>query len=398
VLFFCWHIDDMQNSERILLVDDDQNLLDACQRQMRKRFLLDTCCGPEAGLTAIDQGGRYAVVVSDMRMPSMDGVQFLTQVKNRLPDSVRLMLTGHPDMQTAVDAVNHGNIFRFLAKPCPPDLLAGAIEAALEQYRLVRSRTELLELKLRQSQQMELIGRCAAGVFHDLRNILTIINLQAGVALRHAAVPPSLTRSIEKILATADNAAKLTQQLLVLGRPHPHLECRPLSLGQFLPEFVEMLRHIYPKTIALGQSCPPNLDPIRADAGMLGQVLLNLALNARDAMPKGGTLALEAQPVILSPAQVSSQPGARPGRFVCLSIADSGCGMDTEIRTRLFQPFFTTKSDHGTGLGLAVVADIVQQHQGWLEVESIVGHGSTFRVFWPVWEEPATPTQTTAAA
>ncbi len=136
-------------TERILCVDDEANILNACQRALRKRFHIETALGAEPALAQIDAQGPYAVVVSDMRMPGMDGVQLLSEVRRRAPDSVRIMLTGFADVQTAMEAVNEGNIFRFLTKPCSPETLAKALSAGVEQYRLVTAEKELLENTLR---------------------------------------------------------------------------------------------------------------------------------------------------------------------------------------------------------------------------------------------------------
>jgi len=149
--------------EKILFVDDDPNILSAYQRQLRKQFTIDTVLGGELGLEAIATRGPFAVIVADMRMPGMDGVQFLAKVRERVPDSVRIMLTGNADQQTAIDAVNEGNIFRFLTKPCPPDIISKALTAGIEQYRLVVAEKELLEQTLK-------------GSIKVLTDVLTLVN------------------------------------------------------------------------------------------------------------------------------------------------------------------------------------------------------------------------------
>src|SRR5262245_51674395 len=131
-------------SERILFVDDEENLLAAVARQLRKEFDVETALGGELGLEAIDRNGPYAVVVSDMRMPGMDGIEFLRRVKDRMPDAVRMMLTGNSDLGTAMQAVNEGRIFRFMTKPCPPDMLAASLRSGLEQHRLITAERDIL--------------------------------------------------------------------------------------------------------------------------------------------------------------------------------------------------------------------------------------------------------------
>lgn len=141
-------------TEKILCVDDEPNVLNAYQRALRKEFQIETAVGGAPGLAAIDSQGPYAVIVTDMQMPGMDGIQFLAQVKEKSPDSIRIMLTGNADQHTAIEAVNEGNIFRFLTKPCPPEVLAKTLKAGLQQYRLVMVEKELLEKTLRSSIQV----------------------------------------------------------------------------------------------------------------------------------------------------------------------------------------------------------------------------------------------------
>jgi signal transduction histidine kinase len=382
-------------TEKVLLVDDDQNLLDGCARHLRKRFDLHTSAEPRRGLELLDRAGPFAVVVSDMRMPGMDGVQFLAAVKAHSPESIRMMLTGHPDLQTAMDAVNQGNIFRFLTKPCAPENLAAALDAGLEQFRLVRTRQELMEMKLRHAQKLELVGQCAAGAAHDLRNILAVIQLSADIALELERDGARLDEHLRQISDAAANAANLTQQLVAFSRRQEHVKFDAVDVCRQLTDLSQLLRHILPKRIAIRCDCPPDLPPARADVGMLNQVLMNLALNARDAMPGPGTLKLHADAAELAPGALPRHPDARAGRFVTVSVADTGCGMDATVRQRIFEPFFTTKPEgQGTGLGLAVVAEIVRQHRGWIEVTSQVGQGSTFKVVLPVWPADAAGTKT----
>ena len=172
-------------TEKILCVDDEANILDAHQRGLRKQFHIETALGAEKALAQIDAHGPYAVVVSDMRMPGMDGIQLLREVRHRAPDSVRVMLTGFADLQTAMEAVNEGNIFRFLTKPCPPETLAKVLTAGIEQYRLVTAEKELLEKTLR-------------GAIKVLTNVLSLTNPTAfGHASRVRKVIQKLCRKME---------------------------------------------------------------------------------------------------------------------------------------------------------------------------------------------------------
>jgi signal transduction histidine kinase len=238
---------------------------------------------------------------------------------------------------------------------------------------------------------MEVVGQCAAGAAHDLRNILTIIQMRADVALQREPAHSKLTDSLRQIHSAALHAANLTQQLTTLSRRPESNQPTAVDFQRLLAELCEMFGHVLPRSILVKLDCPAGLDEVRGDPGMLRQVVVNLVLNARDAMLQGGELTLRADLQHWEPTGPNGHPKARRGRYVSLSVSDTGCGMDAATRKRVFEPFFTTKEEgKGTGLGLSVVADIVEQHQGWIELSSEPGQGTTFQVFLPVWQETST--------
>lgn len=398
---------------RILLVDDDEHFLEGCRRGLRRRFDVTTASSPEAALALLDQNGGFAVVVSDLRMgPGMDGIGFLARVRERAPDTVRMMLTGFADLTSAMDAVNTGHVFRFLTKPCPPETLAQALQDGLRQYELTRARYALLEAQLSHAQKMEVVGQCAAGASHDLRNILSVIHACAELALRREGADSQMMDLLRDIRRAAENAAHLAGRLMGLARPASATAFRPLTVSELLNQVAGLLRHVLPRRIQLVVECAPGLPPIAGDETMLEQVLLNLALNARDAIVDEGRLSVRAAlterrpagPATTDegktaspawPAHPSEPTGPTPAsaaqtrRFICLSVADTGCGLDATVKARLFEPFFTTKKPgQGTGLGLSVVATIVREHGGWIDVWSEPGQGTRFDIGLPVWEAP----------
>src|ERR1017187_4184094 len=238
-----------------------------------------------------------------------------------------------------------------------------------------------LEAQVRHSVKMEAVGQLAAGVAHDFNNILTIIQGHADLLLQSQALPPPTEKSLRQIWSAADRAGKLIQQLLMFSRKQV-MQPRYIDLNEIISNVSPMLQRMMGEPIAFEYAPVPNLPAIYADIGMIEQVLVNLSINARDAMPNGGRLAISAAPRVLEPVACVLNPEARPGHFVCLSVSDTGGGMDDATLSHLFEPFFTTKEiGKGTGLGLATVYGIVKQHQGWIIVESKVGHGSTFTVF-----------------
>jgi signal transduction histidine kinase/ActR/RegA family two-component response regulator len=245
-----------------------------------------------------------------------------------------------------------------------------------------------LEAQLRQSQKMESVGQLAAGVAHDFNNMLTVIQGHAGLLLARPALPPEMLDAVQPIYFAAERAASLTRQLLMFSRKNV-MQPKPLDLREVVANMSKMLKRLLGETIELEFQPPPELPLVQGDTGMIEQVLMNLAVNSRDAMPKGGTLTVNTSPVEVSQAYVQTHPEARAGSFVCLRVTDTGCGMDAATRVRIFEPFFTTKeAGKGTGLGLATVYGIVKQHEGWIEVASQVGQGSTFSVFFPASTQP----------
>ncbi|HEY9175072.1 MAG TPA: ATP-binding protein [Verrucomicrobiae bacterium] len=248
-----------------------------------------------------------------------------------------------------------------------------------------------LEAQLRQSQKMECVGQLAAGVAHDFNNLLTIIQGHAGMFLSKPDLPPKLRESSQAVYGAAERAAGLTRQLLMFSRKNL-MQTQPLDLREVLGNLSKMLQRLLGETVTLHFESPPALPLVQADAGMLEQVLMNLAVNARDAMPQGGQLTITLGTETLGEPPPGAPPQARPGRFVRLQVSDTGCGMSAATLARIFEPFFTTKEPgKGTGLGLATVYGIVEQHEGWVEVASEVGRGTTFTIFLPAIAQPPEP-------
>jgi PAS domain S-box-containing protein len=241
-----------------------------------------------------------------------------------------------------------------------------------------------IENQLRQSQKMEVVGQIAAGVAHDFNNILTVIQGHSELQLNVGNLDDSLRESLHEISLAAARAASLTRQLLAFSRKQM-LQRRPLDLGETLRNLNKMLQRIIGEHIRLQIQCADNLPPVFADSTNIEQIVINLSVNARDAMPKGGPLNITAEPVVVDAKYKEKSPDAVIGMYVKVSVADKGVGMDQSVRNKIFEPFFTTKDvGKGTGMGLATVYGIVKQHQGWVEVESAPGAGSVFTVFLPV--------------
>jgi PAS domain S-box-containing protein len=269
----------------------------------------------------------------------------------------------------------------------PIELRANRIDYAGQSALLLHvrdiSEQKQLEEQLRQSQKMEAIGQLAGGVAHDFNNILTVIHGHATLLLNGGNLADGQARSAQQIAQAAERAAGLTRQLLAFGR-RQIMQIKCLDLNEVVSNMTKMLGRLLGENIALQLNYSPCPALVQADAGMIEQVLLNLAVNARDAMPKGGVLALKITLLENYQRPQGRVAGESPNRVVCLSAGDNGVGIAPENLGRVFEPFFTTKPvGKGTGLGLATVYGIIKQHQGWIEVESRLGQGTTFKVFLP---------------
>jgi signal transduction histidine kinase/ActR/RegA family two-component response regulator len=240
-----------------------------------------------------------------------------------------------------------------------------------------------LESQLRQSQKMESVGQLAAGVAHDFNNMLTIIQGHAGMLMARQGLPSQALDSAQAVYFAAERAASLTRQLLMFSRKNV-IQLKLLDLRDVVANMSKMLHRLLGETIVLDLDSPTELPLVEGDAGMIEQVIMNLCVNARDAMERGGRLTIALDHLEIPEEYVQSHPEAQAGMHVCLRVTDTGCGMDAYLVSRIFEPFFTTKEvGKGTGLGLATVYGIVKQHYGWIEVSSQVNSGTTFNVYLP---------------
>lgn len=251
-----------------------------------------------------------------------------------------------------------------------------------------------LEGQLRQSQKLEALGQLAGGIAHDFNNLLTVINGYGNLALAKLARDTTLYNDISMITQAGTRAMDLTRQLLVFSRRQV-LDPKVMNLNAVLTEMDKMLRRLIREDVELTLVLGPSLDQIKADRGQIEQVIMNLVVNAGDAMPQGGRLTIETANAQLDEASADQVLAARPGPYVMLKVTDTGCGMDQETQSHIFEPFFTTKEvGKGTGLGLSTVYGIVKQSCGALSVSSALGRGTTFLVGLPRVEEALADTET----
>ncbi|HTY87189.1 MAG TPA: response regulator [Candidatus Acidoferrum sp.] len=258
-----------------------------------------------------------------------------------------------------------------------------------------------LEAQLRQAQKLEIVGRLVASVAHEFNNILTIIQGHTTLLRAIAEEAKTPTESIDRIVQASDRAASFTNQLLAFSRKQP-VNFKIANLSEIVRTLHRMLETSLGEHYQLRLELADRLPNARFSEGGVDQILINLIINARDAMPNGGVIYVSTRAEVIGEVDVQQRPRARTGHFVCLTVIDTGCGIAPEMINNIFDPFFTTKQlGKGTGLGLSTVQSIVEQNFGWIEVTSELGRGTTFKIFFPVCEdttlEPAAPPATSAA-
>lgn len=322
---------------------------------------------PEDVMASKDDDRALAFVLNQLKQPEA----FLSKVKE---------LYGHPEAESCdLLEFKDGRVFERYSQP---QRLGGKITGRVWSFRDITERRNMEE-QLRQSLKMDAIGRLAGGVAHDFNNLLTIILGRTEMLNKKVESESPLYKDIELIEKASERGAALTSQLLAFSRRQP-LEVKVISLNAIVLEIESMLRRVIGDSVELKIRLKPELGLTKCDPNQMEQVIMNLIVNARDAMPKGGNITVETDNVELDEAYARRHTGARPGAYVMLSVSDTGSGMDHETKAHLFEPFFTTKDKgKGTGLGLSTVYGIVKQSRGNIWVYSELGKGSTFKIYLP---------------
>jgi signal transduction histidine kinase len=339
--------------------------------------------------------GDWQIILSDYSLPTFSAPDALAVLRASGKDLPLIIVSGTIGEEIAVSALKAGAC-DFLIKGRLARL-APAIERELREIELRHERERahrILEEQLRQSQKMEAVGQLAGGIAHDFNNLLTAILGYCELLTDQIGPDKPVGRDLREVMAAAERAAGLTRQLLAFSRKQV-LTIAALDLNQVVRNIEAMLRRLLGEHITIETSLAENLPAVMADGTQLDQVLLNLALNARDAMPQGGRLTISTQ----DGSPVAKGSDVRPGGYVTLTVADTGTGMTPAVQAQIFEPFFTTKErGKGTGLGLAAVHGIVSQLNGSIEVDSVVDKGSAFRVLLPATRaEVLVPPPTVAA-
>lgn len=327
---------------------------------------------------------RIDLIFSDFSLPQFSTVRALELLQTSNFEIPFVVVSGTMGEERAVDILKAGATDYVLKNHLAR--LGPVVRRALRESAERAERRKLHEQFL-QAQKMESIGQLAGGVAHDFNNILTVIQGHASVMRLKPDLSPEIKGAVNQILLAAERATTLTRQLLTFSRKQA-TQTRVLDLNEVVTNMTKMLKHILRADVSLQVDYGSKAFLVRGDAGMMEQVLMNLAINARDAMPTGGKLIIGTSDESIGPEYVQLNPQGAVGDFVCLAVTDTGEGIPPENLTRIFEPFFTTKPvGQGTGLGLATVYGIVRQHNGWITVYSEVGRGTVFRIYLPAAKE-----------
>jgi two-component system cell cycle sensor histidine kinase/response regulator CckA len=375
---------------RVLIIEDSENdcrlLLSALQRggyDVSHKRVYDA----EALGEGLEEA-QWDIVISDYSMPGFKGTDALAMVRKKGLDVPFVFLSGTIGEETAVNAMRAG-AQDYVIKGKAARLLP-AIQRELREAEARHERKQL-EQRLRRLEKFEALGKLAGGVAHDFNNVIGAIMGWAELGVDRVSSESPEAKLFRNIREQSIRAAGLTRQLLAYARRQV-LEPKNINLNQMVNETTTLLEKTIGEHIEVKMVLASDLQITRADPSQVEQVLMNLCFNARDAMPKGGQLLIETRNVQLDSHYCDLRADAQPGRYIQLSVSDTGVGMDLATIERIFEPFFTTKEiGKGTGLGLSTVMGIVKQHGGFLDVYSELGKGTAFRVYLPASEGAAEP-------
>jgi signal transduction histidine kinase len=337
---------------------------------------------------------HWDIAISDFSVGDFGALAALRVIQEKGVDIPLIVVSGKikdSDVLSALkagaaDHLTRGNLMRLNA----------AVEREIRAARMRRERI-LLEEQFRQAQKMEAVGRLAGGVAHDFNNLLTIITGYSDLLLGDRSLKESHRSALEQVRRSAERGGQLTHQLLAFSRKQP-LEARALHVNELVLQIDKMLHRVIGEDVQLVTIPAASRDSVTADPGRLEQVIMNLVVNARDAMPDGGKLTIETGTVHLSGSFSAKKLGLEPGWHATISITDTGIGMDEETQSHLFEPFFTTKErGRGTGLGLATAYGIIHQSGGAIGIFSEPGKGTTARIYLPLASEPEPVSAETSA-
>lgn len=368
----------------ILYVDDEEFALQSFKLQFDHDFTIHTASHSEEALQILNTE-EIAVVLTDQRMPRVSGVELLKEVRSTHPDVVRILITAYTDLDVVIQAINDGNVYRYISKPYNEDEVRNTIRQAIEHYYLVKERERLYAekvetmRKIARANRLSAMGIMAAGMAHEINNPLVAISTFLQM-LPHKYAEPTKDREYwEELYGVAvrevERIRLLVHQLLSYSKISQSEKFEPASMNEILQEMVVFIENeAKKKGIHVKREFDPNLPPGMMDRNRMKQVFLNLLLNAVQATDRGGTITVTSRHVVED----------QDNQFLQVTISDTGAGISQENLEKLFTPFFTTKEGEGSGLGLMTSHHIVDEHRGTIDVRSQIGKGTTFTIQLPL--------------
>ena len=371
---------------RILVVDDDRDFAEGLDIKLSTEAYDVRVASHAAGALECLEDFAADVALIDVRLAGSSGINLIANLTRARPTIICVMMTAYAELGSAIDALRHG-AHNYLVKPLNSDELLATLENCFEKIRL--------EEQLRQAQKREAIGQLTGGIAHDFNNLLTIISGSLELLAHRADRDERLIELVDRARRASQRGAELTQRLLAFSRNQP-LDPKVMSLNQCIAGMMDLLRSTLAESIELETRFKEDLGHCVADPMQVENALINLAVNARDAMPKGGRLVIETANVTFDGSGKADGLEVAPGRYVGFSVTDTGSGMTTETIEHVFDPFFTTKeTGRGSGLGLSMVYGFVRQSGGHIAIDSDPGHGTIVTVYFPeassgepLWEAP----------
>ena len=380
----------MSSPLRVLIVEDSEDdalLIVHALRQGGYKPLYKQVFTREDMISALDEQA-WEVIIADYLMPRFSAPDALEIVKARALDVPFIIVSGAIGEETAVTAMKAG-AQDYIMKDNLARLVP-AIERELREVEVHRKKRQAeedkkrIEKQLLQSQKMEAVGRLTGGVAHDFNNLLTAIRGYTDMALEQIDQDTQLFQDLKEIQVSAERAMNLTRQLLLFSRRQP-MEFRQMDLNVTVENLLGLLHRIIGEDIEVHYDLYKDPIFIFADPTSIEQMVLNLVVNARDALSEGGKITVRTCRIHFDQKDVENSSEGYPGDFVCFSVSDTGSGMSKSTLEHIFEPFYSTKEfGKGSGLGLSVVYGIIQQHKGWIDVQSEKGHGSTFKIYLPI--------------
>lgn len=379
-----------ESRPQVLIVDDDIILREVARTSLEKAgFSVSEAVNGVEGLEAVERL-KPEIVLLDVMMPEMDGYDTCRAIRE-LPGGDLIpvvMVTALEDVESINRAYEVGAT-DFITKPIEWIILVERVRYMLRAVHL-RDERRKLEKRLQQARKLEAVGTLASGIAHDFKNVIQAILGSAELLMigKNPAHPDF--EGLNTIFDASERGVEIVQQMLSYSRKLESIKKR-IDLNQQVRQVHSLLKNGISSEFEVSLKLEEALPQVDADAGQIGQVIMNLVNNARDAMPEGGQLVIQTTSVNLTPDYCKTQPDLTPGPYVCTSVADSGQGMSKETLEHIFDPFFTTKrADKGTGLGLAMVYGIVQNHDGLITCKSVLGEGTRFKIFLPAAARPGT--------